>query len=75
MLSADYVRLRFLAIGYNFPQKFLEGTGIKKLGFFFNGENVLTFTKWRGFDVEGVGSQQNEYPTPRILSLGFEIGI
>ena len=75
LLSADYVRLRFLAIGYNFPQKFLEGTGIKKLGIFFNGENVLTITKWRGFDVEGLTSQQNEYPTPRILSLGFEIGI
>ncbi|MCX2717974.1 SusC/RagA family TonB-linked outer membrane protein [Lentiprolixibacter aurantiacus] len=75
LFSADYVRLRFLAVGYNFPKKFLEGTGIKKLGFFFNGENVLTFTKWRGFDVEGLVSQQNEYPTPRILSLGFEIGI
>jgi len=75
IFSGDYIRLRFASLGYNFPGKFLEGTGLKKLSIFANAENIWTLTSWRGLDVEGRTSQQNEYPTPRTISFGIELGI
>ncbi|WP_054558239.1 SusC/RagA family TonB-linked outer membrane protein [Croceitalea dokdonensis] len=76
--DADFMRLRFATIGYSFPAKALEGTGFSKVSIFANGENLLTFTKWRGFDVETLNAtnvtQSRLYPTPRTFSIGFELG-
>jgi hypothetical protein len=75
--EADYLRLRFAQIGYDFPARFLEKTGISRLRVFGNAENLFTWSKWKGFDAE---AQANTlvgapiYPTPRIFSFGFELG-
>ncbi|NNK20998.1 MAG: SusC/RagA family TonB-linked outer membrane protein, partial [Flavobacteriaceae bacterium] len=52
--DADYIRLRFASIGYDFPDRFLEGTGLTRLRVFGNAENLFTITKWRGFDAEAL---------------------
>jgi TonB-linked SusC/RagA family outer membrane protein len=72
--EADYVRLRFASIGYNFPRKFVEKAGISRLRVFGNAENLFTWTKWRGFDAEAQDNTSRLYPTPRTLSVGFELG-
>ncbi len=76
--SADYLRLRFAQIGYNFPQKFIEGTGFTNIRIFGNAENLFTLTEWRGFDPEVINAtnpvQSRLYPTPRQFSIGFEFG-
>ena len=72
--SADYLRLRFLNIGYQFSNEFLKGTGLKKLKLFGSAENLVTFSEWRGFDAEA-RSGTRVYPTPRILSFGIELGL
>lgn len=72
--EADYVRLRFLQLGYNFPQRFIEKTGFSRLRIFGNAENLFTWTKWRGFDAEAQNNTSRLYPTPRIISLGVELG-
>ncbi len=72
--EADYLRLRFAQIGYNFPQRFIEKTGLSRLRVFGNAENLFTWTKWRGFDPEAQDNTSLLYPTPRILSIGFELG-
>ncbi|MDY8134142.1 SusC/RagA family TonB-linked outer membrane protein [Aquimarina sp. 2201CG5-10] len=72
--SSDYLRLRFLNVGYVFPKKFLKGTGIDNLKIFGTGENLFTFSEWRGYDAEArLGTRT--YPTPRILSFGIELGL
>ncbi|WP_298895481.1 SusC/RagA family TonB-linked outer membrane protein [uncultured Psychroserpens sp.] len=71
--SADYLRLRFASFGYNVPAKFLENTGISNARVFVNGENLITWSEWRGFDAESNGGQRS-YPTPRTISVGFELG-
>ncbi|WP_299526392.1 SusC/RagA family TonB-linked outer membrane protein [Winogradskyella sp.] len=70
----SFIRLRFLSIGYNFSQSILEDTGIANLRLFVNGENLFTLTEFRGFDVAS-RLQGLEFPTPRIISFGIEIGI
>lgn len=72
--EADYLRLRFLQLGYRFPQRYLENTGISRLQIFGNAENLFTLSKWRGFDAEAQTNTNLLYPTPRIFSVGFEIG-
>jgi hypothetical protein len=39
-----------------------------------NGENLVTFSQWKGYDVEGFAATSREYPTPRLVSAGVEIG-
>ncbi len=72
--SADYLRLRFLNVGYIFPKEFLKGTGLTNLKIFGSAENLLTFSEWRGFDAESRAGTR-VYPTPRILSFGIELGL
>ena len=72
--EADYVRLRFAQIGYDFPTRALENTGISRLRIFGNAENLFTWSKWRGFDAEAQNNTSRLYPTPRTLSVGFELG-
>ena len=72
--DASYLRLRFLSIGYNFSPEFLEGTFIKNLRVFAQGQNLLTWTEWRGWDAESNRSaDQYQYPTPRIYNVGLEL--
>lgn len=76
--SADFLRMRFASVGYDFPSKFLKGTGFSRLRIFGNAENLFTLTEWRGFDAETLNAsnvtQSRLYPTPRTFSLGFEFG-
>ena len=73
LADKDFLRLRFATIGYSFPQDVLKKVGFKKLRIFANGENLLTFTKFRGFDAASRLTGR-EYPTPVTYSLGLEIG-
>ncbi|MEM8506614.1 MAG: SusC/RagA family TonB-linked outer membrane protein [Bacteroidota bacterium] len=76
--SADFLRLRFATVGYSLPLKYLEGTGLTKIRVFLQGENLLTFTPWRGFDPETVNTfnpgQSRLFPTPKVFSVGLEVG-
>lgn len=72
--NADYLRLRFAQFGYSFTPESLENTGITSLRLFANGENLLTFSEWRGIDPEAQSNGSRLYPTPRIVSFGLEIG-
>ena len=71
--NSDYLRLRFVQVGYSFPKQYLEQVGLNQLRLFAGGENLVTFTEWRGFDAEGF-NVSNGYPTPRTFTLGLEIG-
>ena len=72
--SADYVRMRFVSIGYSLPSTLIKKAGLRTAKVFVNGENLLTFTEWRGYDAEGFGGSRL-YPTPRTYSVGIELGL
>ena len=72
--NSDLVRLRFAQVGYTFPSKFLEGTGIANAKLFVNGENLLNFTEWRGYDSGLRSNTSRLFPTPRTISFGIEVG-
>jgi hypothetical protein len=73
--DASFLRLRFAQIGYNVPKEYLIGTGLTGARIFANGENLLTFTKWRGFDPEQLNNTGRIYPTPSTFSFGLEVSL
>jgi hypothetical protein len=74
LLDASYVRLRNLSVGYNVPAKFLDKTFMKSVRFRLQGENLVTLTKWKGFDPESFRSSVTGYfPTPRLYTFGIDV--
>ncbi|WP_182651495.1 SusC/RagA family TonB-linked outer membrane protein [Flavobacterium sp. SOK18b] len=72
--DASFIRLRNLGVGYSVPSKFLERTFMKSLRFRLQGENILTFTKWRGFDPETFRASTTGYfPTPKLYTFSVDI--
>jgi hypothetical protein len=71
----DFVRLKNLTIAYTFSKKLLEHTRILKgLRIYAQGENLLTFTGYKGFDPEQISNVDlGAYPTPRIITGGIDI--
>lgn len=72
--DASYVRLRYITLGYNFPAKNLAPLKLSSLRVYAQAENLLTWTKWKGFDAESNrGSDFAQYPTPKTVSFGLEV--
>lgn len=72
--DASYLRMRNVQVGYRFPQRFLKDTFITNLSVTLQAENLFTISQWKGFDPESPrNSDEQKYPTPRIITLGFDI--
>lgn len=76
LTDASYLRLRSIMFGYNFDKQTLESLRINNLRLYVQGENLVTWSKWRGWDAESTRvSDFNQYPTPKIISFGVQIGL
>jgi len=74
--SGDYLRLRNINLSYNLPAKTIANLKIASARVFVQGQNLLTFTQFRGFDPELsdrllIGSQ---YPALRTVTMGVSVG-
>ena len=87
--DASYLRLKNLQIGYNLP---LSNMGIKWMRsakVYVSGQNLLTFTKYTGFDPElnnfgnstvngntdlRLGLDLSSYPSARTYTFGINLG-
>ncbi len=69
--EASYIRLKNLSIGYSLPSKVLENVFLTSARFFFNAENLATFSKFEFGDPER--PSDNLYPLFRTLTLGTTI--
>ncbi|OPC52481.1 SusC/RagA family TonB-linked outer membrane protein [Elizabethkingia bruuniana] len=74
LFDASFIRLKSVMIGYNLPKDYLDKGFVKSLKIFLQGENLAVFTKWKGFDPEGLGTYPlSIYPNPKIVSIGASI--
>ncbi|MBO9153696.1 TonB-dependent receptor [Chitinophaga sp. GCM10012297] len=64
--SASFLRLQDLSVSYNFPKTLLAPVKLSSLKVFASARNLLTITKWTGWDPE---SRNNAMP--RIFSVGL----
>lgn len=73
--DASFLRLRNVSLSYNVDSKVLEKTKVfTGIRVYVQGTNLVTWTKFRGFDPEGTTTSTFfEYPVPRTYTLGFDL--
>ncbi|HQH40779.1 MAG TPA: TonB-dependent receptor [Bacteroidales bacterium] len=50
--DGSYLRVKSLTFSYNITEKHLQSWGINKFQIYFTAQNLLTFTRYSGFDPE-----------------------
>ncbi|MFN4315554.1 MAG: SusC/RagA family TonB-linked outer membrane protein [Chitinophagaceae bacterium] len=73
--DASFLRLRTVTLSYTMPSSVVERLRhVSNVRFYILGQNLLTWTKWKGLDPE---NDQNvslgEYPNPRAITAGIDI--
>lgn len=71
----SYVRMKSIQLGYSLPQSLLSRVKIQKVQFFINGENLLTFSKYKDFDPEAILDQTTLYRYPMLKTFNGGINI
>ncbi|QCR23295.1 TonB-dependent receptor [Pontibacter sp. SGAir0037] len=76
--DGSYFRIKILQLGYSLPQGIISKVGLSKLRVYATGNNLLTFTKYSGFDPEigggSFGVDRGIYPQARSYMLGINVG-
>ena len=74
--KGDFVRLRNLTVAYSLPPAIARRAEMSSARIFFQGQNVLTFTDFQGFDPEITGGQLTgaQYPALRTFTVGLGLG-
>lgn len=81
--DGSFIRLRALTLGYNFPTASIQKMGLKGLRIYAQGDNLLLFTRYSGWDPEVNNNLDARYtgvdlfsvPQPRTISLGVNINL
>lgn len=71
--DASYIRLKTLEMGYNFKGAFLKKLGVSVFRFYFNANNLVTFSKLEITDPESRTGSIQEYPLTKLYNLGLKL--
>ncbi len=73
--DASFLRLRNIVLGYNFSEELKDNKFISGIKVFLQAENLITWSKWRGWDPESSfrNSDFFDYPTTKIFTLGVDL--
>jgi TonB-dependent starch-binding outer membrane protein SusC len=69
--DASFIRLKNISLAYTIPEVWIRKTGLSMAKIFINGQNLLTFTKYKGLDPETQFG--TVLPPLRVLSGGINI--
>ncbi len=80
--DGSYLRIQNVTLGYSLPIDMISKIKLSRLRVYASGQNLFTFTKYKGYDPE-VGSYNQDalmsgidngrYPVPRQISFGFNV--
>ncbi|MGX5818695.1 SusC/RagA family TonB-linked outer membrane protein [Chitinophaga lutea] len=73
--DASYLRFRNLLVSYDLPRALLERTHVfSRAQLYFQGQNLLTATSWKGIDPEDNNNiSLFEYPPARTFTFGLRV--
>jgi hypothetical protein len=69
-----FLRLKNVEFGYTLPQDLLDKWKFSKVRFYFNATNVLTFSKFKLWDIE-MGGNGLGYPVQRVFNFGIQASL
>ena len=79
IVDGSYLRLKNISLGYTLPRNLTRQISIERLRFFVMAENLVTWTKYWGFDPEissggkSLGIDKGVYPQARIWTVGLNL--
>jgi TonB-linked SusC/RagA family outer membrane protein len=68
--DASYFRIKTVTLGYTFPQHWLEKLKVASLRLYLSADNLLTFTKYSGYEPEA-----SYTGTPGAANYGVDFGL
>lgn len=80
VFDGSYLRLKNVQLGYTLPKSITRKFLVDHLRIYAAAENLLTFTKYHGFDPEissggtSLGIDYGVYPQARVISVGLNLG-
>ena len=72
MRDGSFLRLKQLELGYTLPQKLTRKLKIDSLRLYFQGNNLLCWSKFKLWDPELAGNGLN-YPIQRTFNFGVNV--
>jgi TonB-linked SusC/RagA family outer membrane protein len=81
--DGSFLRLKNLSLGYNLPEAFCKKMKLQSVYIYANGQNLLSFTKYSGYDPEvsstsvsddtNFGIDNGAYPNPKVYTIGIKM--
>ena len=77
--DGSYLRLKNIQLGYTLPKNLTKKMLVDNLRFYVAAENLLTFTKYDGFDPEissggtSLGVDRGCYPQAKVYTVGVNL--
>ena len=72
MRNGTFLRLKSVELGYTAPSGFTRKIGLEKIRIYASGTNLLTFSKFKLWDVEMAGNGLG-YPIQKVINAGIQI--
>jgi TonB-linked SusC/RagA family outer membrane protein len=71
--DASYIRLKNLSFSYTLPASLLKQARLQQVRLYAQGQNLLTFTKYKGLDPEN----QSTFVLPplRVVTFGIQVSL
>jgi TonB-linked SusC/RagA family outer membrane protein len=86
--DGSYARLKNISLGYTFPPTISEKISVSRIKLYVSAQNLLTFTKYKGFDPEvnyssagstnsnrNLGLDYASYPNAKSYTVGLNISL
>lgn len=80
--DASFLRLKLITLGFTFPKSVSKKLGTQSIKFYVSAENLVTWTKYTGYDPEVSSYEQNNlypgidfgaYPNSRTFISGVNV--
>ncbi len=72
MVNGAFLRVKYLQVGYNFPQSLISRIKLSNLRLYVNAQNPITITKVKMMDPESRGDEST-YPVMRTFTAGLNV--
>ncbi len=70
--DASFLRVKNINLNYNFSDVFCQKIGMNALGVYVSVQNLYTFTKFHGVEVDTQADPLTGVPQPRSWTFGFK---
>ncbi len=71
-MDASYIRLKNVSLSWTLPASWLNSAHLQNGRIYFQGQNLLTITKYSGLDPEN--QSQSALPPLRVFTFGIQLG-